>query len=348
MGRVHGHGWGRAGDGYYSPGDRSHPIARELKPAMPNLSVRWDQEEARGALRRQILQLMAHADAVLVLLEAAFVKHSGAYVGAQRHLAEDEDDAGGRAEHCQTGVFLCYSGPLGEGYLDRDLFLPRPWTEREGLRLASGLPADVTYSTRPQMARRMLERAFAAGVPHRFIAGASTFGCDAGLRLWLEQRGEAYVLGIPPRESLRTGGLTARAGSIVALWPDEAWRTSPSEVDGRVSYRWAGLPLRQARREGWERWLLARRLDGDADRTECYIAFVPRETGMQAMIGAVSACDRAKRCMDDARRTVGLDRFSGKSWEAWYRHMTVALLAHGIRCALRRDGIGARADWVAG
>ena len=82
----------------------------------------------------------------------------------------------------------CILRATRRGLSDRELFLPKAWTEHEALRLASGVRSDVAFVTRSEMARRMLERSLNAGVPHRFVAGGVTFGTDAGLRLWLEER----------------------------------------------------------------------------------------------------------------------------------------------------------------
>jgi len=288
--------------------------------------ARWDQEEARLSLRQQVLDHLAAPDGVLVLDEAEFVKDSSAYVGAQRYTDED----GGRAEHRQTGVFLAYSSPRGEGYLDRELFLPRCWTEQESLRLASGLPSHVTYTTRPQMARLMLERALQAGVPHRCIAAGPTFGADAGLRLWLEQLGEPYIMGVPGRHIVRVKNTTLRADALVAVWPQDAWRAAPRSqmaLDGEVC---AGVQVHCGAGADWERWLLAKRLTWDSSSVEYFLAFTRTGDTFEQMMSCLDGCRRVTRGMRDARRTVGLDRFTGKSWEGWYRHMTVALMAHAM------------------
>lgn len=324
-----GHGWDRADRGY-APLDTRGPEA-PLGPTGARMG-RWDQEEARQSLRQQVLDHIATSDGVLVLDEAEFVKESGAHVGAQRY----EGAEGGRSEHRQTGVFLAYSGPRGEGYLDRELFLPKCWTEQERLRLASGLPADVTYTTRPQMARQMLERAFQADVPHRCIVGGITFGADAGLRLWLERLGEPYVLGVPGREVVRVRNATLRADALVAVWPDEAWRPAAGSGSGAGGEVWAGVQVRCNAGEDWQRWLIARRSSWGSEATDYFLAFDAAGATLDDMIGSIEACRRISRGIGEARRTVGLDRFNGKSWEGWYRHMTVALMAHAMRSMVRR------------
>ncbi len=340
MGIVYGHGWSRAEEELYVPGDRSRPDPQGDRDLMPR-APRWDQEEARAALRRQVLDHLASPDGVLVLLEAEFIKESSGYVGTQRHADYDL----GRIEHRQTGVFLAYAGPQGEGYLDRELFLPRCWTEREKLRLAAGMPPQVTYATLPQMARRMLERALEAEVPHGCIVGGATFGADAGLRLWLEERQESYLLGIPGREVIRVGSTSLRADAVVSVWPKEAWLPAPESGAAARGEAWGSIQVRSSVPTGWERWLVARRLTWDSGATDLYLAFVREGSALEQISRATESARRTAINLREARRVGGLDRFSGRSWEAWYRHMTVTLMAHALRNIVSRPHPTMKPGW---
>lgn len=320
---------GSAGGEFFGP---TNPESYSERTSS-SLLGRWDSEAARTTLRQQVLDHLASDDGVLVIDEINFVKDSGAYVGAQRFV----DNDGGQAEHRQTAIVLAYATASAQGYLDRELFLPRVWTEQESLRIACGLPSDVTFATRPQMARTMLERALRDGIPHRCIVGGKAFGCDGGMRLWLEEHLEPYVLAISGRETFRVRGTAVRAEALTSLWPAEVWR--PVRCNGMLPRGevWAGIRIPSTVGPDWERSLIARRKAWDSTETECFLGFARTGTPIEDLVAAVARWRRVSVGMRDARQSVGLDRFTGKSWEGWYRHMTVALMVHAMLGVARRD-----------
>ena len=113
----------------------------------------------------------------------------------------------GRIENCQIGVFLAYAGTRGRTLLDRELYLPQAWAEDRERRQEAGVPEEVSFQTKPRLARGMLERALEAGVPFAWVTGDVVYGSDRRLRMWLEQEGMSHVLAVKSNESLdRTVG----------------------------------------------------------------------------------------------------------------------------------------------
>ena len=132
---------------------------------------------------------------------------------------------GGRIENSQIGVFLAYAGPHGHAFLDRDLYLPQGWAEDAARRVEAGVPAAIPFRTKPQLARAMLERALAAGVPAAWVTGDEVYGGDRRLRLWLEEQDVPHVLAIKRTEPLGRsdrGPAQVPASDLVAL-PADAW-----------------------------------------------------------------------------------------------------------------------------
>jgi hypothetical protein len=131
-------------------------------------------------------------------------------------------------ENCQMGVFLTYAAPEGHVLLDRELYLPREWADDSPRRQEARVPQEVRFATKPQLARRMLERALVAGVPAAWVTGDSMYGGDRRLRVWLEQQGQPFVLAVTSAEPLFA--LLAghwgqpRADRIAAHIPANAWR----------------------------------------------------------------------------------------------------------------------------
>jgi hypothetical protein len=112
--------------------------------------------------------------------------------------------------------------------LDRELYLPRGWADDAQRRREAGVPEEVTFATKPQLARRMLERALAAGVPAAWVTGDSIYGGDRRLRVWLEQQEQPFVLAVKSDEPVwavldgRWG--QPRADVIAAQIPADAWQ----------------------------------------------------------------------------------------------------------------------------
>lgn len=119
----------------------------------------WDPEAVRDALRHYIMQHLGDPEAVLVLDETGFLKKGRHSAGVARQYS----GTAGRVENCQIGVFLGYASRLGHALLDRELYVPQEWTEDPERCQQAGIPADRRFATKPQLARQMLARAFAAG-----------------------------------------------------------------------------------------------------------------------------------------------------------------------------------------
>jgi SRSO17 transposase len=108
-------------------------------------------------------------------------------------------------DNCQIGVFLGSASPLGHALVDRELSLPEEWTDDRERCQHTGIPADRHVATKPQLARQLLARALAAGVPARWLTGSSVYGNDRRLRMWLEAQPQAYVLAVSGQESIWLG-----------------------------------------------------------------------------------------------------------------------------------------------
>ena len=163
--------------------------------------AKWEAEAVRDDLRTYIVEQLGDEQAVLVIDETGFLKQGTHSVGVQRQYS----GTAGRSANCQIGVFLTYASPVGQGghvLLDRELYLPQDWAAARDRRQEAGVPEDVTFATKPELARRMLERARAAGVPAAWVTGDSIYGGDRRLRVWLEQQGQPFVLGVARDEPL--------------------------------------------------------------------------------------------------------------------------------------------------
>jgi DDE superfamily endonuclease len=183
---------GRYLEGLLSPVERKNgwqlaEQAGETRPSgMPRLlaSAKWDADAVREDLRAEVLEQVGDPRAVLVSDETGFLKQGTKSVGVKRQ----DSGTAGRIENCQIGVFLTDAAPEGQVLLDRELSLPGEWADDVERRREAGVPEAVRFATKPPLARRMLARARAAGVPAAWVTGDSVYGGDRRRRVWLEQQ----------------------------------------------------------------------------------------------------------------------------------------------------------------
>jgi SRSO17 transposase len=156
----------------------------------------WDADAVREELRRYVVQHLGDPHGVLVLDETGFPKKGRHSAGVARQYSGTL----GKVDNCQIGVFLSYASPLGYALLDRELYLPQEWTDDRERCQQAGIPEDRGFATKPQLARQMLARTFAAGVPATWVTGDSVYGDDRRLRRWLESQLQAAVLAVSGKE----------------------------------------------------------------------------------------------------------------------------------------------------
>ena len=307
-------------------------------------AARWDAEAVRDDLRAYVVEHLGDPAAVLVVDETGFLKKGTKSVGVQRQYS----GTAGRIENCQVGVFLAYVSATGRAFLDRALYLPKEWAADASRRAEAGVPVEEGFATKPQLARRMLERALAAEVPAAWVAGDEIYGDATELRRWLEGRGQPYVLAVSCSHPVWEGGQQRRADAVVAALPAEAWTTLSAGAgsQGERWYDWAWIRLPSAGPPGLAHWLLARRSRRDPIELAYYRAFGPATTPLAALVRVAGARWAIEESFEAAKGAVGLDQYEVRKWDAWYRHITLALLAHAYLAVTRRHA-GAD-DWGKG
>ena len=148
----------------------------------------------------------------------------------------------GRVENCQVGVFAAYLTPDGgRALIDRELYLPEKWTADRGRCRAAGIGDDVAFATKPELARKMIERAVRAGVPFSWVAGDEVYGGNPRLRAWLEEQEIPYVMAVACSEIIPMAAGGMRADDAAGLVPKGGWQRL-SCADGSKGprlYDWA-------------------------------------------------------------------------------------------------------------
>jgi SRSO17 transposase len=282
----------------------------------------WDADAVRDDLLDQVIAELGGEDGVLVIDETGFLKKGTKSCGVARQYS----GTAGRIENCQVGVFLGYASAKGRAGIDRALYLPREWADDAGRRKEAGVPEGTEFRTKPQLALEMLERAFEADVPARWVVGDAVYGSDGKLRRALEARQQAYALAVKSTE--KPPGQVMVANVATGLEPDAWHRLSCGEgAQGERLYDWAYVPLRPGLQPGWMHALVVRRDLSDPDERAYYLVFAPTDTPLAEIVRAIGSRWTIEDVFKLAKRQVGLDQYEVRSWTGWHRHATLVLLA---------------------
>jgi SRSO17 transposase len=286
----------------------------------------WDVDAVRDDLRTYVVEYLGEPDGVLIVDETGFLKKGTKSAGVARQYS----GTAGKRENCQIGVFLGYASTKGCAFLDRELYLPKEWADDPERRRQAGVPEDVEFATKPDLTRRMLERAFAAGVPAGWVTGDEIYGNDPDLRRWLEAGNRAYVLAVSCNHAIWHAGKQQPAEAVIAALPPEAWATLSAGAGskGERLYDWACIRLPYESPSGMTPWLLARRRLADPSEIAYFRAFGPGDTALQEVVRVAGMRWPIEESFEAAKGSVGLDHYEARRWNAWYRHITLALLAH--------------------
>jgi SRSO17 transposase len=297
----------------------------------------WDANAVRDALRRYILAHLRDPEAVLVIDETGFLKKGQHSAGVARQYS----GTAGRVENCQIGVFVAYASCHGQVLLDRELYLPKEWTDDPARCQRAGMPRDQRFATKPQLAQQMLARAFAAGVPATWVAGDSVYGDDRRLRMWVESCPQAYVLAVSGKEYVWLDWQQRRVNTILATLAGAGW-TRLSVGDGAKGprwYDWRWLPLAEPIEPAWRRWLLGRRSVSDPTDLAAYVVYARQDTSLEEAARVAGTRWAVESCFEAAKREVGLDHYEVRSWTGWFRHMTLAMWALALLAVLRAGAV---------
>jgi SRSO17 transposase len=298
----------------------------------------WDPDRVRDDLRAYVVEHLGDPAAVLVVDETGFLKKGTTSVGVQRQYS----GTAGKVDNCQLGVFLAYASRKGRAMIDRELYLPERWTDDPGRCRAARVPEQVGFRTKPQLAQLMLERALDAGVPAAWVTADEVYGGSPALRGWLEGRGVGHVLAVKYTEPLEVqavdtpAGGRASAAQLAAVVPAEQWIACSAGhgAKGRRLYDWTRVELATPATAGMARWLLVRRSRRDGELA-FYACSGPTGTSLVGLVRVAGTRWAVEEGFEQAKGEVGLDHYEVRKWPGWYRHITLALLAHAFLAVTR-------------
>jgi SRSO17 transposase len=298
----------------------------------------WDADAVRDDMRDYVVEHLGDPAGVLVVDETGFLKKGTKSAGVARQYS----GTAGRVENCQIGVFLGYATAAGRTFLDRELYLPKAWAEDRPRRAEARVGEDVEFATKPELAMRMLGRAIDAKVPAGWVTGDEVYGQHGGLRRMLEERGMPYVMAVPVSQHVIAtvhGKVTdLRADALATRLPAQAWKkiSAGAGAKGPRLYHWARAAIRPL--EGTRSyWLLVRRNLVDPTDLAYYLCHGPERTPLGELVRVAGARWAIEETFQTAKGQVGLDQYQVRRYDSWYRHITLAMLAHAFLTVTSAD-----------
>ncbi len=288
----------------------------------------WDADAVRDDLREYVIDHLGdEASGILIVDETGFLKKGAKSCGVARQYTGTAGDT----VNCQVGVFLAYASHRGAAFIDRALYLPHEWATDQGRRAEADIPAGTRFASKITLAERMLARAFAAGVPARWVVADSFYGRSGPFRRWLEEREQPYAVMLPRTNAIDYRGRRIRVEQVAEQLADT--RGSP----------WLCLALSEEGETEMGHWLLVRRDADDPSDDRYWLAYGPAGTTREELVRVCDARWQVEECFAQAKGEVGMDQYEVRTWTAWHRFVTLCLLAHAflivVRHAARREEI---------
>lgn len=200
---------------------------------------------------------------ILIVDETGFLKKGDKSVGVGRQYTGTAGDT----VNCQVGVFVVYASEKGTAFIDRALYLPEEWTKDRGRQAEAGAPEQIAFASKIELPKEMLEHAFEAEVPVRWVTADAFCGRSHEFRQWLEQRGRPYAVMVPKTNAAPLEGRKRKIERLVEHLLEDAYsEIYPAEDRGeRRPWQWAAIELSGGEDSGRRRWLLVRRSSDDPD-----------------------------------------------------------------------------------
>jgi SRSO17 transposase len=304
----------------------------------------WDHQPLLAELAAQVGTQLGEPDAVLVFDPSAFPKKGTESVGVARQWCGRL----GKVDNCQVGLYLGYASRKEHALVDVRLYLPREWAKDRKRRTKAGVPREVRFRTRHELALQMLDERGPL-LPHAWVSGDDEMGRCSWFRKELRKRGEHYLLAVPSNTLVRDLGADpspgcgrgrrplppfVRVDRWCAALPEGAWETVEVR-DGEKGPVVVQLTraLVQARTEGRvsdavELLVVVRERQADGTYKHDYLLSAgPVATPVAEFARVFKAQHRIEECLQRAKGQAGLADYQVRTWEGWHHHQALSLVA---------------------
>src|SRR5579859_5579733 len=324
----------------------------------------WETEPMVSRQQELVGETLGEADGVALVDESGVVKQGDASVGVGPQYC----GAVGKVANSQNGVYLGYVSRKGYSLVSSQLYVLEDWfdSSHEQARQACGVPDDLLYKTKPQIALSLLQAAVRRGtLPVRWVAADALYGDSPAFRdgvadlegkwyfteikistlLW-RSRPEVYLpewkgRGAHPKHlKLRTPeDRPVSAKELLSLLSKTAWTraTIKEGTKGPIVCDFAFLRVVEARDglRGPELWLVIRRNLDDPSIVKFYFSNAPLITPLTEFVRLSGLRWPIETLFEEGKGEVGFDHYETRSWLGWHHHMALVALAHFFLIHLR-------------
>lgn len=322
---------------------------------------RWSDERVLAKVRELVLpEIERHGPIEAWIIDDTGLPKKGRHsVGVARQYCGQL----GKEDNCQVAVSLSVANAHASLPVAYRLYLPQEWTN-DGDRLRkAGVPEDVVFKTKHEIALDQLRWACTAGLPRGVTLLDAGYGNNSDLRADITALGLPYVAGIlsnttvwaegvgplPPKEWSGRGRPPKRLRRDAAHWPVSVkdlalglpkrtwrtieWREGSAEA---LSSRFARVRVRAARRDDQrhetrpEEWLLIEWSRGESEPTKYWLATLPADATLHRLVYFAKLRWRIERDYQELKQEVGLGHFEGRRWRGFHHHATLCIAAYGF------------------
>ena len=272
----------------------------------------------------------------------------------------------GKQDNCQVAVSLSLATVRGSLPLDYRLYLPREWTDDRSRCHKAGVPEEIEFGSKGELAREQIERAMAAAMERGIVLGDSGYGNEADFRDWLSEQALSYVLGVrantgvwwgehQPAPTGESSGERPRKRvkrdarhkplsvlKVARALPPQSWRTMSwrDGTKGQLSSRFARLRVRAANgnlaRD--EEWLLIEWPHGEAEPRHYWLSTLPENTSFRTLVFNAMGRWMIERDYEELKSELGLSHYEGRNWRGFHHHATLCIAAYGFLMLERLRG----------
>jgi len=322
---------------------------------------KWSDEKVLAKVRELVLpQIERHGSIeAWIIDDTGFPKKGQHSVGVTRQYCGQL----GKQDNCQVAVSLSLANHHASLPVAYRLYLPEDWAKDSGRRRKTGVPEEVSFKTKPEIALEQIAAACAAGLPRGVVLMDAGYGNNSELRADITALGLAYVAGILSTTTVwapGTGPLPAKKWSGVGrpptllrrdgkhqpisvkelalglpkrAWHVVKWREGSAEW---LSSRFARVRVRAARRDFKltesrpEEWLLIEWPEGEPEPTKYWLSSLPKDITFRQLVDIAKLRWRIERDYQELKQEVGLGHFEGRGWRGFHHHATLCVAAYGF------------------
>jgi SRSO17 transposase len=360
--------------------DREHASARHQALHHFVAKAEWsDDEMLRRVCQWVVPKMDFSAGGYWIIDDTGFPKKGQHSVGVARQYC----GVLGKQDNCQVAVSISVANEQASLPVAYQLYLPKQWAADAKRRDKAGVPPEVKFATKTEIALAQLERLLAAGAPRHCVLADAGYGVDTAFRQCLGELGLSYVVGITsavvvwppgveplppqrydgigrppvvPRRTRHRQPLSVKA--LASQLPASAfhtvsWREGTNEtLSGRfaaVRVRHAGGNTGRARLHP-EQWLLIQWPAGDAEPQKYFLSNLPADTAINDLVAKAHMRWRIERDYQDLKQELGLGHYEGRGWRGFHHHASLTIAAYGFLVAERLASgraAGAKKNFIA-